>query len=537
MKSHLPLFLALAYSLVVRASQHVLAPDVCTFVSTNLYDLLEIPTGTINGVPGDLDVCLCQSSVDGSRGFVATNQIAQLASNDFELGVGEDKVIQALMYYIASKGATCIYPDNALPICSEDALCDFTCTHGFTRVGDTCACPAPFNICAGHCQESACTNSAERAMLEEAARRRATPTIPRRKRTKSKKAKRAPEPQASKRSPQSKRAPEPQASKRSPQSKRAPEPQVSKRAPSPQSKRAPSPQSKRAPSPQSKRAPSPQSKRAPVPQASKRAPSPQSKRAPSPQSKRAPSPQSKRAPVPQRSKREPAPRPNERVAEPAKRTASPQVSKRAPVPQVSKRAPVPQASKRAPSPQSKRAPSPQSKRAPVPQASKRAPSPQSKRAPVPQVSKRFAEVAGRDEDETTYEYEEPEHTEDDFTEEGDDDEEEESEDEDKTDFASLRERDYVLSLQEDRCRVGQMLCGGWKKGVDEWECVDTRSTLDSCGGCIYPYFFDEKPPTGADCSSLPGAVDVECRNSRCIVHSCQPGYVLSPAYDECIPTN
>ncbi|CCA67042.1 hypothetical protein PIIN_00879 [Serendipita indica DSM 11827] len=202
MKSHLPLFLALAYSLVVRASQHVLAPDVCTFVSTNLYDLLEIPTGTINGVPGDLDVCLCQSSVDGSRGFVATNQIAQLASNDFELGVGEDKVIQALMYYIASKGATCIYPDNALPICSEDALCDFTCTHGFTRVGDACACPAPFNICAGHCQESACTNSAERAMLEEAARRRATPTIPRRKRTKSKKAKRAPEPQASKRSPQ-----------------------------------------------------------------------------------------------------------------------------------------------------------------------------------------------------------------------------------------------------------------------------------------------------------------------------------------------
>ena len=33
-------------------------------------------------------------------GFVATNQIAQLAGNDPELGIGEDKVIQGLMYYV-----------------------------------------------------------------------------------------------------------------------------------------------------------------------------------------------------------------------------------------------------------------------------------------------------------------------------------------------------------------------------------------------------------------------------------------------------
>jgi hypothetical protein len=35
-------------------------------------------------------------------------------------------------------------------------------------------------------------------------------------------------------------------------------------------------------------------------------------------------------------------------------------------------------------------------------------------------------------------------------------------------------------LTRDRCRAGQSLCGRWRKGVDEWECLDTRSTLDSC---------------------------------------------------------
>lgn len=183
----------------------------------------------------------------------------------------------------------CTYPNNAIPICTEDTPCQFGCSHGFSRFGDTCACPAPYNVCGGHCQDEPCANSAARAALEHARQVNAT-LVAREKRS----------PQPSKRAPQpSKRAPQP--SKRAPQpSKRAPQP--SKRAPQP-SKRAPQP-SKRAPQP-SKRAPQP-SKRAPQP--SKRAPQP-SKRVPQP-SKRAPQPTSLPKPV----KR--SPRPSEAIPYP-----------------------------------------------------------------------------------------------------------------------------------------------------------------------------------------------------------------------------
>ncbi|KAG8764597.1 hypothetical protein FRC20_007612, partial [Serendipita sp. 405] len=257
MHSSLPytrLFGLIVASLTVQASQHILAPDICAHVSVNLYELVGIPADTIENTPGDLNVCLCQSSVDGSRGFVAMSRTAQLAGNDPDMGVGEDKVINALMSYIASKGSACNYPNNAIPICTEEAPCDFGCSHGFTRIGNTCACPAPYNICAGHCREEVCANSMERAKREQTRAMKEREEAARAQRRKNARGARAKARQAS--NPRlEKRLPMPQPSKRAPTpqpSRRAPIPQPSKRAPVPQpSKRAPAPQpSKRAPAPQ-----------------------------------------------------------------------------------------------------------------------------------------------------------------------------------------------------------------------------------------------------------------------------------------------
>jgi hypothetical protein len=82
---YLPTLGLIASSLVVQAKQHVIAPDMCAYVSvrlradrplplltarhkSNLYRLVGITANTINSIRGDIDVCLCQSSVDGARG-------------------------------------------------------------------------------------------------------------------------------------------------------------------------------------------------------------------------------------------------------------------------------------------------------------------------------------------------------------------------------------------------------------------------------------------------------------------------------------
>lgn len=226
---------------------------------------------------------------------------------------------------------------------------------------------------------------------------------------------------------------------------------------------------------------------------------------------------------PERAAYEHSPRKATKATPGKKNKRSPQPSKRAPIPAPSKRAPAP--SKRAPAP-SKRAPQP-SKRAPQP--SKRAPAPSKRTMP-------YFEDQGHD-DEAKFENENRGFNDDNDT---------------HHQEPVTYKRDVMRVLTEDRCRPGYSLCGGWRKGADEWECLDTSNSLDSCaqlftsatvvltslsvlgGGCAFPYYLDENPKIGIDCSSLPGVVGVECRDSSCFVHNCADGYSLSPAMNECI---
>ncbi|GJE89458.1 hypothetical protein PsYK624_055590 [Phanerochaete sordida] len=79
------------------------------------------------------------------------------------------------------------------------------------------------------------------------------------------------------------------------------------------------------------------------------------------------------------------------------------------------------------------------------------------------------------------------------------------------------------------CGAGQTACGvyGWQgfNSVDAWECIDTKTDLESCGGCMVP--FGRTPAHGIDCTAIPGVMDVNCISGSCVVRRCQPGYVLS----------
>ncbi|KAG9103703.1 hypothetical protein FRC07_009940, partial [Ceratobasidium sp. 392] len=66
------------------------------------------------------------------------------------------------------------------------------------------------------------------------------------------------------------------------------------------------------------------------------------------------------------------------------------------------------------------------------------------------------------------------------------------------------------------------------------ECINTLTTLDSCGGCVgVPGIDDGEKFTGQDCSTIPNVNEVKCERGSCKVISCRAGY--APSEGACKP--
>jgi len=95
------------------------------------------------------------------------------------------------------------------------------------------------------------------------------------------------------------------------------------------------------------------------------------------------------------------------------------------------------------------------------------------------------------------------------------------------------------------CRNGLMACG--VPGYNQWECLDTTTDLDSCGGCVFPppsFIFSSlttsqqsQISSGVDCSLIPHVADVKCLESKCVVTKCNRGFTVSQdnGDSDCIP--
>ncbi|KAJ4474370.1 hypothetical protein J3R30DRAFT_3251680, partial [Lentinula aciculospora] len=66
-----------------------------------------------------------------------------------------------------------------------------------------------------------------------------------------------------------------------------------------------------------------------------------------------------------------------------------------------------------------------------------------------------------------------------------------------------------------------------------FECVDVKTSSDSCGGCLYEHPWTQPSQTslavrGQDCSSFssPHALSHRCESSRCVVNTCAKGYIV-----------
>jgi len=82
------------------------------------------------------------------------------------------------------------------------------------------------------------------------------------------------------------------------------------------------------------------------------------------------------------------------------------------------------------------------------------------------------------------------------------------------------------------CKKGSMACGILGGTKEDWECVDVVSDLESCGGCFKS--LDNSPPTGKDCTAIPGIADVSCTRGSCAVQACMEGYVISIDKSSCV---
>ncbi|KAJ7280205.1 hypothetical protein C8J57DRAFT_120913 [Mycena rebaudengoi] len=85
-----------------------------------------------------------------------------------------------------------------------------------------------------------------------------------------------------------------------------------------------------------------------------------------------------------------------------------------------------------------------------------------------------------------------------------------------------------------QCPKGLTACGISGRGTNSWECVDTQTDLESCGGCPHSTHSGAYVPVGEDCSALRGVSDVSCIKGQCVVHKCMPGYDVDGHHSECV---
>jgi len=60
-----------------------------------------------------------------------------------------------------------------------------------------------------------------------------------------------------------------------------------------------------------------------------------------------------------------------------------------------------------------------------------------------------------------------------------------------------------------------------------FECLDTSSNIDSCGGCA-------AQGEGQVCSAIANVDNVACVNSKCVVSACAPGFTVNSNSTACV---
>ncbi|KAI0087230.1 hypothetical protein BDY19DRAFT_956874 [Irpex rosettiformis] len=97
-------------------------------------------------------------------------------------------------------------------------------------------------------------------------------------------------------------------------------------------------------------------------------------------------------------------------------------------------------------------------------------------------------------------------------------------------------RNTLYHSARDDCKANEEICGVYGGAKYAYECVNTKTNLESCGGCLVPNPFrlsSNSIATGVDCSSIDHAESVSCDSGRCVVKSCEDGWKVDAARLTC----
>ncbi|KAF8066765.1 hypothetical protein FPV67DRAFT_1768210 [Lyophyllum atratum] len=96
----------------------------------------------------------------------------------------------------------------------------------------------------------------------------------------------------------------------------------------------------------------------------------------------------------------------------------------------------------------------------------------------------------------------------------------------------------ALARAKVSCEINESICGVvGHENTEEYQCLDTSTNVESCGGCITPHPFYEPyraTSVGVQCTRLPGVITAQCRESRCVVSQCSKGFQPSPDKTRCV---
>ncbi|WVR09768.1 hypothetical protein IAU60_006844 [Kwoniella sp. DSM 27419] len=88
-------------------------------------------------------------------------------------------------------------------------------------------------------------------------------------------------------------------------------------------------------------------------------------------------------------------------------------------------------------------------------------------------------------------------------------------------FIYRDEREHAI------CPDGKTACSVFA-AAESFECIDTTTELESCGGCMWGTYHNATATPGTDCSALRGAAlgATTCNQGRCETYACRRGYIL-----------
>ncbi|KII85425.1 hypothetical protein PLICRDRAFT_44725 [Plicaturopsis crispa FD-325 SS-3] len=86
-----------------------------------------------------------------------------------------------------------------------------------------------------------------------------------------------------------------------------------------------------------------------------------------------------------------------------------------------------------------------------------------------------------------------------------------------------------------RCAPDQSVCG--LQGGSGYDCVNTQSDVESCGGCATRTPFGAAAASGVDCTALPHVdkASASCAAGVCVIEKCAEGFAPSADKTSCAP--